>query len=285
MRKNAGFVRWIATVALAGAALFGSTLLAQAQEAAAPAAAPAAAAPAAGAPAAAAPAAGTMSLDPAAAPAAEHTMSFKSIVFGSVSGAFIWLLLIGCSVIGGALIVDSFLNISEKKIAPDLLVSGVREAMEQGDLLKAMKRCEEVPGPLANILSAGFGNVKEGFEVVQDAVSVAADMESEKLMQKVTYLSVISNATPMLGLIGTVQGMIHAFFNLGTMAAGAQQQAMLAVNISHGLWATAVGLTVAVITTVFFYVFKNKATRIILGMEAMTLDLIKTLRNVEVVEE
>jgi len=221
----------------------------------------------------------------AAAPAAEHTMSFKSIVFGSVSGAFIWLLLISSSIIGGALVVDSFLNISEKKIVPAGLVSGVREAMEQGDMLKAMKRCEEMPGPLANILSAGFGNVKEGFEVIQDAVSVAADMESEKLMQKVTYLSVISNATPMLGLIGTVQGMIHAFFNLGTMQAGAQQQSMLAVNISHGLWATAVGLTVAVITTVFFYVFKNRAARIILGMEAMTLDLIKALRNVEVVEE
>jgi len=197
----------------------------------------------------------------------------------------IWLLLFSCSIIAVALIVDSAINIRDKKISPDALVSGVREAMEQGDVLKAMKRCEESPGPMANILNAGFSNVKEGFEVIQDSVSVAADLESEKLMQKVTYLSVISNTTPMLGLIGTVQGMIYAFFNLGTTQAGAAQQAMLAVNISHGLWATAVGLTVAVITTIFFYIFKNRAMRIILTMEAMTLDLIKALRNVEVVEE
>jgi biopolymer transport protein ExbB len=184
-----------------------------------------------------------------------------------------------------ALAVDSFLTIREKLIAPPRLVENVRSAMEQGDVMKALKHCEEVPGPLATVLSAGFSNVKEGFDVIQDAVGVAADMESEKLLQRVSYLSVISNTTPMLGLIGTVQGMIYAFFTLGTQQAGAAQQAMLAVNISHGLWATAVGLATAVPATIFFYFFKNKATRIILGMEALTLDLIKSLRNVEVVEE
>jgi biopolymer transport protein ExbB/TolQ len=57
------------------------------------------------------------------------------------------------------------------------------------------------------------------------------------------------------------------------------------MNISHGLWATAVGLATAVPATIFFYLFKNRATKIILGMEALTLDVIKTLRNVEVVQE
>lgn len=272
--------RWFAAVAVVLFSVFGMARFAQAQDAAAPAAGAAPAAAGAAVP-------GSLEVNPEAAKQAAgvHQMGFKEIVFGSFFGALIWFLLLICSVGGGALIVDSYINISNKKIVPESLINGVREAMEQGDVLKALKRCEETPGPLANILSAGFSNVKEGFEVIQDSVSIAADMESEKLMQKVTYLSVISNATPMLGLIGTVQGMIYAFFNLGTMAAGAQQQSMLAVNISHGLWATAVGLTVAVITTVFFYVFKNRAMRIILGMEALTLDLIKALRNVEVVEE
>ena len=88
----------------------------------------------------------------------------------------------------------------------------------------------------------------------------------------------------MLGLIGTVQGMIFAFQTLGTKAAGAAQQAMLAMNISHGLWATAVGLCTAVPATIFFYFFKGRASKIILGMEALTLDVIKSLRNVEIVE-
>ena len=222
-----------------------------------------------------------------AASANSHAnMNLVTIIFRSGwFGVLIWLLLLAASIVAVALAVDSFLMIREKKIAPSMLVDNVRNAMEQGDVMKALKHCEEVPGPLANVLSAGFSNVKEGFEVVQDSVGVAADMESEKLLQRISYLSVISNTTPMLGLIGTVQGMIFAFFTLGTQQAGAAQQAMLALNISHGLWATAVGLATAVPATIFFYFFKNKATRIILSMEALTLDLIKSLRNVEVVEE
>jgi biopolymer transport protein ExbB len=292
MRKN---MKW---AALLGAGLFvmGWTVTAFAQ-AAAP-AGPAAAPAVAPAPAPAAPAVGAT---PAAAPqgqlelsaeeaakqkSAKHEQGLIAVIWNSgFFGVLIWLLLIACSVISVALTVDSFLNIREKKIAPAALVEAVRTAMSQGDLMKAMQQCEENPGPLAHVLSAGFSNVKEGYEVIQDAVGVAADLESEKMLQRVTYLSVIANTTPMLGLIGTVQGMIMAFFNLGTQAAGAAQQAMLAVNISHGLWATAVGLGTAVPATIFFYYFKNKAMRIILGMEALTLDLIKSLRNVEVVEE
>lgn len=210
---------------------------------------------------------------------------FQVIIRSGWFGVMIWLMLIACLGMGIFLVVDSHLTIREKIIAPGELVAEVRQAMQEGDLLKAINRCEQTPCPLANILKSGFRNVEEGYEVIQDSVSVAADIESEKMMSKVTYLSVISNATPMLGLIGTVQGMIFAFGTLGTTEAGAAQQAMLALNISHGLWATAVGLTTAVPATVYFFFFKNKASSIILGMEALTLDVIKTLRNVEVVNE
>ena len=274
---------WV-TVVVFAMVLLGYACHALAQAEAKPAAAPAAAA------AAAAPAPGLELKNAAggeAASANSHAnMNLVTIIFRSGwFGVLIWLLLLSASIVAVALTVDSFLMIREKKIASPMLVDNVRSAMEQGDVMKALKHCEEVPGPLANVLSAGFSNVKEGFEVVQDSVGVAADMESEKLLQRISYLSVISNTTPMLGLIGTVQGMIFAFFTLGTQQAGAAQQAMLALNISHGLWATAVGLATAVPATIFFYFFKNKATRIILSMEALTLDLIKSLRNVEVVEE
>lgn len=200
-------------------------------------------------------------------------------------GVMIWVMLLVCLIVAVALIVDSYLSIREKQISPVAVVENVRTAIEQGDLVKAMDHCKHNPGPLSKILLAGFNNVEEGFEVIQDSVSVAADIESEKMLSRVTYLSVISNTTPMLGLIGTVQGMIYAFGTLGTTQAGAAQQAMLALNISHGLWATAVGLATAVPATIYFFYFKNKATKIILGMEALTLDIIKSLRNVEVVED
>ncbi len=282
-----------AGVVVAGLLVAGLVGRATAQEKAADgaAAAPAVAAPAAAAAAPAAAAAAPVAPGLAATggetkPEPEANMNFWTIISrAGWFGELIWLGLISASMVSVALIVDSYLTIRESKISPASLVQQVREAMEQGDIMKAVQQCDATPTPLSRILRAGFSNVEEGFEVVQDAVGVAADMESERLLQRVTYLSVISNTTPMLGLIGTVQGMIFAFFTLGTKQAGAAQQAMLALNISHGLWATAVGLGTAVPATIFFFYFKNRATRLILNMEAMTLDLIKALRNVEVVSE
>jgi len=223
---------------------------------------------------------------PPATSSKEAPMNFITIVTrAGWFGALIWVALFACSIISVALIVDSYLTIQEQKIAPKKLVDDVREALAQGDLLKALQCCENTPVPLSRILKAGFSNAEEGFEVVQDAVGVAADMEGEMLMERVTYLSVISNTTPMLGLIGTVQGMIMAFWSLGTAAAGAAQTNMLAVNISQGLWATAVGLGTAVPAGIYYFYFKMRCTRFILHQEALTLDLIKTLRNVEVVHD
>ena len=210
---------------------------------------------------------------------------FQIVTGAGALGVILWLTIFGASVAGIALIVDSFITIRASKIAPDGLVAEVREAMEQGDVMKALKHCEDNPVPLSNILSAGFTNVEEGFEAIQDAVAVAADLEGEKLLQRVNYLNVVGNLAPMLGLLGTVQGMIFAFATLGTAAEGAAKQAALALNISQALFTTAAGLAVAVPAVAFFYFFRNRATTIILNMEGQTMDLIKVFRNVEVVDE
>jgi len=213
-------------------------------------------------------------------------MGFFTVVGNSgFLGIVLWLGLGVTSLAAGALAIDSFVTIRTKKIVPESLVEAVREAMEQGDVMKALKHCDDEPGPLANILSAGFANVREGYDVIQDVVGVAADLESEKLLQRVAYLNVCANIAPMIGLLGTVQGMIYAFATLATTQAGAAQQAMLAMNIAQALWTTAAGLCIAIPAVGFYTYFKNRATKIIIGMEALTMDLIKSLRNVEVVEE
>ena len=201
-----------------------------------------------------------------------------------VAGLVLWLALLAVSVTGAWLAIDSFLQIQEKRISPPSLVANVRAAMEQGDLMKALEHCNQEPGPLANILSTGFANVEEGFEVVQETVAVAADLESERLMQRVAYLNLIGNIAPMLGLLGTVVGMISAFSNIA-LGAGAASAGLLALDISMALYTTASGLSIAVPAVGFYYFFRNRATNIILGMEGLTLDLIKVLRNVEIIEE
>ncbi len=216
---------------------------------------------------------------PASAPGSG---SFIHVILGGgFLGIMLWLALFGAS---GAFVyfaVDCALTVKAERIMPQALVNNVTEAMAEGDVLKALQCCENDPGPLANILTAGFSHVEEGFDVIQESIGTAADLETEQIMQKLTWLSVVGNLAPMLGLLGTVQGMIAAF---GTLAGGAPDIGVLALNISQALYTTAGGLTIAVPCVAVYYVFRNTASKIILKMEALTMEMIKDLRNVEVVD-
>jgi biopolymer transport protein ExbB len=103
-------------------------------------------------------------------------------------------------------------------------------------------------------------------------------------MQKVNRLNVCGQIAPMLGLMGTVTGMVSAFAGLATTT-GAAKSKVLAQSISTALWTTCVGLLISVPALLFYTYFKNNATRLLLESEAKVLDLIKVLRNVEVESE
>ncbi|MEE9369687.1 MAG: MotA/TolQ/ExbB proton channel family protein [Pontiella sp.] len=209
----------------------------------------------------------------------EEVSGFLDVVKGGGGfGISLWLGLAGLSMAAGTLIVDSIINIRASKIIPKTLISLVREAIDDGSLKKAAQRCRDLPGPYSNILLAGFENVEDGFETAQDAIGIAADMESEKMLQRVNYLNVVGNLAPMLGLLGTVQGMILAFATLGTTS-GAAKNALLAVNISQALYTTAAGLVIAVPAIGFYFFFRNRAAKVILTMESLTMEVMKGLKN------
>ncbi|OGV34076.1 MAG: hypothetical protein A2020_01250 [Lentisphaerae bacterium GWF2_45_14] len=211
--------------------------------------------------------------------------TFWDIIINSgVIGIFIWILLFGSSAAALGLIIDGFITVRQNKIMPPTLIDSVRTALSEGDLGAALQACETQPGPLSNILMAGFNNVSEGFDVIMDSVSTAAGIESEKLMQRVNYLNLCGAIAPMLGLMGTVTGMVDAFSGLAS-AQGAEKAQMLAMAISQALYTTAVGLLVSVPAIIGFTFIRNNASKIILNMESLTYDLVKVLRGAEVVED
>ncbi|MBR1836201.1 MAG: MotA/TolQ/ExbB proton channel family protein [Kiritimatiellae bacterium] len=208
--------------------------------------------------------------------------TFYTVLFGSGwLGTVLWLALFGALGYFIYLAIDCGILVRASKIMPQSLISNVQAAMKEGDVVKALQFCENEPTPMANILSAGFIHVEEGFDIIQEAVSAAADLETERIMQRLAWISVCANIAPQLGLLGTVQGMIMAFGNLGS--GGTPDVGLLATNISQALYTTAGGLTTSIPAVCFFYYYRNKANQIILRMEATTMELIKDLRNVEVV--
>ncbi len=230
--------------------------------------------------------AGQLELDKSAQEGAKKEVDtgFWAVVAGSgFLGVLIWIGLLGSLLSCIYFTIDCSMTVKAKRIIPPALVQKVTEAMAQGDVVKALQECKEEPGPMANILSAAFGHVEEGFDTIQEAVQVAADFESERLMQHIAWLSVTASLAPMLGLLGTVQGMIAAFAGLATMGAG--NVGVLALAISQALWTTAAGLCVAIPAITSYTVYRNVANRMTLRMQAITMDLIKDLRNVEVVAD
>ncbi len=214
--------------------------------------------------------------------AGQEETSFWMVVFGSGTvGIILWFALFGSGAAAAYYIVDAYILVRPKKMMPDTLVDGVKAAMEEGDVVKAMELCENDPSAMAKILKAGFSHIQEGFEVIDEAISAAGDLEIEQMMQRLNWISVCGALAPMLGLLGTVQGMILTF---ATIAISGVQIGPLSLTISQALYTTAGGLVIAIPSVTFFYILRNSANRLVLRMQVITGEIIKNLRNVEVVE-
>ena len=208
----------------------------------------------------------------------EETSGFLDVVKGGGGfGICLWAGLAGLSIAAGTLIIDSTLNIQLKKIIPPTLISLVREAVDEGSMKKAAQRCRDVPGPYSNILLAGFENVDDGFDSAQDAIGIAADMESEKMLQRVNYLNVVGNLAPMLGLLGTVQGMILAFRDIVAKMGETNIVEAAAGGIQTALLTTCFGLIVGIPAFIAYNYFTSVINRYVLDVEESASELMETI--------
>ncbi len=209
---------------------------------------------------------------------------FYDIVFGSgVVGMLLWFALFGDGILAIYFCIDSSILIKPEKLMPQRLIDQVQKAMSEGDIVAAMEACQNTPSAMSNILLAAFSHIEDGYETIQEAVTAASDLEQEKLMQRLTWISVCSNLGPSLGLLGTVQGMILTFQALASGGAG--DASALAASIGQALWTTAGGLIVSIPSITAFYALRNNANRRILRMTAVTMEFLNSLRNVEVAPE
>jgi biopolymer transport protein ExbB len=219
------------------------------------------------------------------APAKMAHSLFYEMVFGSGwLDTLAWFAMFGTSMVVVALIIDGIVSLKRVKLMPPDLIDGVRSALANGDLSAATQICEHNPSPLSRILLTGFSNIQEGYEVIQESVAKSAEYESEKMLQRVNYLNICGQLGPMEGLVGTVLGMIHAFSSLGGMQ-GAAKTTALAKAIGTAMHATVFGLLIAIPSLLAYVILKNYATRLILEMQHIVLDLIKVLRSAEVEEQ
>ena len=196
-------------------------------------------------------------------PGAETPHGFLDILFsGGPIGVLIILLLLALSVLAAYLVFDHVMTIRRGDLMPDGLADQVRQLLAHGQVSEANKACQENPSFLAFVLSQGITNLDAGWTAVEKSLEDATANQAARLFRKIEYLSVIGNIAPMLGLLGTVAGMIIAFQEVATTqgAAGAGE---LAEGIYQALVTTVGGLIVAIPSLAAFAVFRNRVDELV----------------------
>lgn len=178
-----------------------------------------------------------------------------------------------CSAIIVYLVIDLYLKTSHKQFLPPQTIDNLKEQFRQGDYHGAYNWTAANPGAVANVVHAGLRHSTGGKQAAEDAMGAAIIGENTKFQNKIAYLSVIGVIAPMIGLTGTVIGMIQAFAAMGQ--AGAADPSKLSGAIGHVLHATASGLAVAIPAFIFYYLLRNRVTHIIHDLSLTANDLFR----------
>lgn len=188
----------------------------------------------------------------------------------------IGIVLIILSVIALALAIENFVSLKRDKLAPPELVDELEALFEEGRFEEAMELCESEQTLLTRTSAAGIAKIGHGFDAIEKALEEMGDEEAVKLHQKIGWLSVIANVAPMMGLLGTVSGMVAAFNVIATQKN--PNPSDLASGISTALLTTMFGLVVAIPTTAAFAFLRNNLVRSVIEVGAMVEDLFDRFR-------
>lgn len=181
------------------------------------------------------------------------------------------------SVVGVALIIDYMVNIRREKLAPPYVLSELESLFDEEQYDEAMDLCDAEDTYLTRVVGGGLSKIGAGYDRMMEAALGTGDEETLALNQKLSYLSLIASIEPMLGLLGTVLGMIRAF-NVIAMMAGQATPADLADGISQALVTTAIGLIVAIPMTCVYLFFRNRVLRIVQEVSAIASELFDRFR-------
>ena len=166
------------------------------------------------------------------------------------------VILILLSGAGMALTLMHGMQLRRDVLVPPDLLDHVESLFETDDFEGALDACEQQPSFLSSVLAAGLPKIDRPYEDIEEAMEEAGEMESSDLHRKISYISLIAAISPMLGLLGTVMGMVGAFNVIATSKTSPKPKD-LAGGISEALMTTMMGLIVAIPMTISYFILKT----------------------------
>ena len=183
----------------------------------------------------------------------------------------IWPLILA-SVIALALIFERMWSLRQNVVAPPGMVDHVLAEYKHGGATPELLAKTAAQGPLGRVLASGLANVKSPRPVMKEAIEEVGRIVGHDLARFLTTLGTIAAMAPLLGLFGTVVGMIEIF---GSQSAAGSNPIQLAHGISVALYNTALGLIVAIPSMIFYRHFRAKVDSLVLEMEQQAIKLVE----------
>jgi len=190
-------------------------------------------------------------------------------------GILMWPIL-ACSIVGLAIVIERFVSLRRATIDTREFMDTMRQVLRQNRMQDAVSVCEETDAPVARILKAGILKHNRPKEDIREAIENAGHLEMPRLERYLSALATCASIAPLIGLLGTVQGMIKCFAQIQNKR-GQVNPADLAEGISNALLTTAGGLTVAIPLLVLYNYFVSRVDNMVVEMEISSSELIELL--------
>jgi len=192
---------------------------------------------------------------------------FYSAVFLSISFTLV------------ALFVMNLLTARRENVVPVALVEGFEGHLNEKRYQEAYEMAKNDESFLGQVLSAGLAKLSAGYDQAIEAMQEVGEEENMKLEHRLSYMALIGAVSPMIGLLGTVQGMIAAF-RVIAVSPTSPKPAKLAVGISTALWTTLVGLMIAIPAIAAYNILRNRVQRLVLEVGILSEGLMSRFQNV-----
>lgn len=183
-----------------------------------------------------------------------------------------------CSLVAITVIIERLVSLRRRQIIPPGFVDGVRAILSAGAtdrIARALDYCRASGTPLSNIFAAGIKKLGEPAELIEKRIQETGQAEIQKLRKYLRALSVIAAIAPLLGLLGTILGMISAFETVAASPDSLGRTELLAKGIYEALITTAAGLIVAIPVVIAFHWFTARLDRMVLEMDAMVIAFVE----------
>jgi len=193
-------------------------------------------------------------------------------------GPVMWPILL-CSIFALAIILEKFWHLHKIKIDTQQFLSGILERMKRHEIKEALQICDKTRSPISPILKAGILKYDRPRPQIKEAIEDASLYEIPKLEKNLSALATIAHVSPLLGLLGTVTGMVRCFQTIEAKATSFHP--VSAGDLAGGIWeallTTVAGLMVAIPTFVIYNYLVTRINNFIVEMEKASMELVNFL--------